>query len=80
MLFMASTRVSESEFDATCKRFIEILRSAPGQELAHGAMLRRMRMETKTFQALVATLEQRADIVIKITATSTKPRISYALL
>lgn len=80
MLFMASTRVAESEFELSCKKCIEILRAAPGQEMPHGALLRRMHMDAKNFQALIGTLEQRADVVTKTTVTSTKPRISYALL
>lgn len=80
MLFMASTRVAESEFELSCKKCIEILRAAPGQEMPHGALLRRMHMDAKTFQALIGTLEQRADVITKTTVTSTKPRISYALL
>jgi len=79
MLFMAQVHVADNPFHAECLKFLQNLREAPGQELAHSALLKRMRMEAKNFLTLVETLEQQGDIVIRTQPTSGRPSRIYRL-
>ena len=65
MLFMAQAHVAENPFHAECLKLLEKLRGAPGGELPHSVLLKRMKTDAKTFQGLVTTLEQRGDIVVR---------------
>ena len=65
MLFMAQSHVAENPFHAECLKFLRKLRSAPGGELSHSVLLKRMKVNAKTFKVLVSTLEQRGDIAIR---------------
>ncbi|MBE0557826.1 MAG: DUF3987 domain-containing protein, partial [Proteobacteria bacterium] len=79
MLFMAQAFVADNPFHAECLKFLEKLREAPGNELAHSVLLKRMKMEAKNFFALVATLEQQGDIVIRTQSTTGRPSRFYQL-
>jgi hypothetical protein len=65
MLFMAQAHVADNPFHAECLKFLEKLRGAPGQALAHSVLLKRMKTDARTFATLVSTLEQRGDIVVR---------------
>ncbi|HPD72852.1 MAG TPA: bifunctional DNA primase/polymerase [Candidatus Krumholzibacteria bacterium] len=65
MLFMAQSHVAENPFQAECLKFLKKLGGAPSGELPHSVLLKRMKVDAKTFQVLVATLEQRGDIITR---------------
>jgi hypothetical protein len=65
MLFMAQAHVAENPFDAECLKLLKKLRGAPGGELPHSVLLKRMKTDASTFRALIATLEQRGDFVAR---------------
>ena len=67
MLFMASAHVAENPFHAECLRAVEKLRGAPGQELPHSVLLKRMKMDAKTFAVLIETLRQQGEIEVVTT-------------
>jgi len=69
MLFMAQSHVADNPFHAECLKFLQKLRNAPGQELPHSLLLKRMKIDAKSFLGLVTTLEQRGDIVIRTQTT-----------
>ncbi len=68
MLFMAAGHVAENPFHAECLKLMKKLREAPGRELSHSVLLKRMKMDSKTFGMLVETLEQQGDIEVVTTA------------
>ncbi len=68
MLFMAAGHVAENPFHAECLKAVEKLRNAPGHELPHSVMLKRMKMDSKSFGMLVETLVQQGDIEVATTA------------
>jgi hypothetical protein len=68
MLFMASSHVADNPFHADCLKLMEKLRDAPGQQLPHSVLLKRMKMDAKTFGTLVETLAQQGDIEVVTTA------------
>ncbi len=68
MLFMAAGHVAENPFHAECLKAVEKLRNAPGNELPHSVLLKRMKMDSKSFTMLVETLEQQGDIEVMTTA------------
>jgi hypothetical protein len=68
MLFMAQSHVAENPFDAECLKLLKKLRGAPGAELPHSVLLKRMKTDANTFRALIATLEQRGDVVVRTEA------------
>jgi len=74
MLFMAAGHVAENPFHAECLKAVEKLRSAPGHELPHSVLLKRMKMDSKSFGMLVETLVQQGDIEVV-----TVPRAGSAL-
>lgn len=80
MLFMAQSHVADNPFHAECLKFLRKLREAPGGELAHSVLLKRMKMDTKNFTLVVSTLEERGDIVIRTQPTATKPGRFYQLV
>ena len=65
MLFMAQAHVAENPFQAECLKLLRKLRAAPGGELSHSVLLKRMKVDAKTFRVLVSTLEQRGDVAIR---------------
>jgi hypothetical protein len=79
MLFMAAGHVADNPFHAACLQAVEKLRSAPGNELPHSVLLKRMKMDAKSFAMLVETLVQQGDIeVVTIPRAGTYLR-SYRL-
>jgi len=68
MLFMAGAHVAENPFDAECLKLLKKLRGAPGLELGHSVLLKRMKTDAKTFHGLVTTLEQRGDVIVRTEA------------
>ncbi len=79
MLFMAQSHVADNPFQAECLRFLQKLRAAPDRVLPHGVLLKRMKMDAKSFSGLVTTLEQRGDIVVQMQATSGRTGRIYRL-
>jgi len=79
MLFMAAGHVAENPFHAECLKAVEKLRNAPGNELPHSVLLKRMKLDTKAFAALVETLEQQGDIEVITTARPGWHMRSYRL-
>jgi len=80
MLFMAEAHVADNPFHAECLKFLRKLRSVPNGELGHSVLLKRMKMDSKSFMDVVSTLEQRGDIVIRTQATATKSGRFYRLV
>jgi hypothetical protein len=80
MLFMAGAHVADNPFHAECLKFLQKLRQAPGRELAHCVLLRRMKTDIKNFLALVTTLEQRGDIEVLTKSSATKSGRYYRLV
>jgi hypothetical protein len=68
MLFMAGAHVADNPFDAECLKLLKKLRAAPGLELGHSVLLKRMKTDAKTFHGLVTTLEQRGDVIVRTEA------------
>ena len=79
MLFMAQAYVADNPFHAECLKFLQKLREAPGRELPHSVLLKRMKIGSRDFLALVDTLEQSGDIVIRKQSTSGRAGRFYRL-
>jgi hypothetical protein len=79
MLFMAQSHVADNPFHAECLKFLQKLRNAPGRELPHSLLLKRTKTDAKSFLALVTTLEQRGDIVIRTQSTPGRSGRFYRL-
>jgi hypothetical protein len=79
MLFMADNHVAENPYHADCLRLIRRLQDTPEHELPHSVLLKRMKMDARSFQELIATLEQQGDLVTTITATNGRPQRAYRL-
>jgi hypothetical protein len=79
MLFMAQAYVADNPFHAECLKFLQKLREAPGGELSHSVLLKRMKIGSRDFLALVDTLEQSGDIVIRKQSTSGRAGRFYRL-
>jgi predicted ArsR family transcriptional regulator len=80
MLFMAHNHVAENPFHAECLKLLRKLREAPDRQLAHSVLLKRMKIDAKTFQELINTLEQQGDIQTTTQSTDGRPQRAYRLL
>ncbi len=79
MLFMAQSHVADNPFHAECLKFLQKLRAAPDRELPHSVLLKRSKIDAKSFSGLVTTLEQRGDIVVQMQSTSGRTGRIYRL-
>lgn len=79
MLFMAHNHVAENPFHAECLKLIRKLREAPGQQLPHSVLLKRMKIDAKAFQELINTLEQQGDVARVMQSTAGRPQRAYQL-
>ena len=80
MLFMAHSHVAENPFHAECLKLLRKLREAPDRQLAHSVLLKRMKIDAKTFQELITTLEEQGDITTVIQPTTGRPQRVYQLV
>jgi hypothetical protein len=80
MLFMAAGHVAENPFHAECLKVVEKLRNAPGNELPHSVLLKRMKMEIKVFSALIDTLCEQGDVEVVTAPTAGRPMRAYRLV
>ena len=82
MLFMAAGHVADNPFHAECLKALDRLRAAPGGVLPHSVLLKRMKMDSKTFTVLVETLAEQGDISIVQSPQSGRggrPTLAYRL-
>ena len=79
MLFMAAMHVADNPFHAECLKVMERLREAPGHEISHQVLLKRMKMKSKDFRDLIETLVQRGDIVADPVRTPGRTGMVYRL-
>jgi hypothetical protein len=56
------------------------LRDAPGHEIAHSVLLKRMKIDAKHFVEITETLAQRGDIEVVTAPRAGTSRRSYRLL
>ena len=61
---MAQTHVSDNPFHALCLKIIKKLFEAPNKTLNHRTLLKRMKMDSKSFNQVMGTLSDRGDIDI----------------
>jgi len=80
MLFMAADHAAETPFDELALRAIRKLREAPGQTLPHSVLLKRMKLDARSFLELMETLAQRGDVVLESLATSGRTAQRYRLV
>ena len=80
MLFMAASHVADNPFHAECLKLLEKLRDAPGKELPHSVLLKRMKMDAKTFGMLIETLAQQGDIEVVMASTPGRNMRAYRLV
>ncbi len=80
MLFMAASHVADNPFHAECLKLLEKLRDTPGNELPHSVLLKRMKMDAKTFTVLIETLVQQGDIEVVTASTPGRNMRAYRLV
>lgn len=80
MLFMAHSHVADNPFHAECLKLLRKLRESPDQTLPHSVLLKRMKLDAKTFQELITTLEQQGDLQVVTTARSGSAHRAYRLV
>jgi hypothetical protein len=79
MLFMAQSHVADNPFHGNCLKFLRKLREAPSRTLPHSVLLRRMKMDARTFRETAATLEQWGSIRVEAKATAGRTGHWYTL-
>jgi hypothetical protein len=80
MLFMAQTRAVETQFQAKCLKLTERLCGAPRRTMAHSVLLKRMKMDARSFKEIVTTLVERGDIKVHSQSTAGRPTCQYELM
>jgi hypothetical protein len=66
MLYMATMHVASSPFEAEALRIVGKIKSAHTGEVTHSALLKFARMPSREFDAMIATLIERGDIMMSI--------------
>jgi hypothetical protein len=61
-LYMVGGHVADTPFAAECLKLLGKLREAPGHVLEHSVLLKRMKMDARSFNELIGTLADRGDI------------------
>jgi hypothetical protein len=79
MLFMAANHAAETPFDELALRAIRKIREAPGGALPHSVLLKRMKMDSRSFHDLVDTLVQRGDVLVDSESTAGRSALIYRL-
>jgi hypothetical protein len=79
LLFMAQNHVADNPFHAECLKLIRKLQEAPGGQLPHSVLLKRMKIDARIFQDLINTLEQQGDIATVMQNTVGRPQRAYRL-
>ena len=79
MLFMAQAHVADNPFHADCLKLMQKLRDAPDETLAHSVLLKRMKIDARTFNEIVGTLEQRGDLEVVTVPRAGTAKRSYRL-
>jgi hypothetical protein len=80
MLFMAHSHVADNPFHAECLKLLRKLREAPDQTLPHSVLLKRMKIDTKSFTALIDTLCQQGEVQVVTAARAGWPVRAYRLV
>jgi len=80
MLFMAYSHVADNPFHAECLKLIAKLRKAPDQRMPHHLLLKRMKIDAKSFREIIDTLRQRGDIAMTPVTTPGRTGLVYELL
>ncbi len=79
MLFMAANHAAETPFDQLALRAMRKLREAPDRSLSHSVLLKRMKMDSRSFHDLIDTLVQRGDVLAESAATAGRSALIYRL-
>jgi len=79
MLFMAANHAAETPFDELALRAMRKIREAPDGSLAHSVLLKRMKMDSRSFHDLIDTLVQRGDVLAETAATAGRSALIYRL-
>jgi hypothetical protein len=79
MLFMAANHAAETPFDELSLRAMRKLREAPERSLPHSVLLKRMKMDSRSFHDLIDTLVQRGDVMAESAATTGRAALIYRL-
>jgi hypothetical protein len=79
MLFMAANHAAETPFDELALRVIRKIREAPDGSLPHSVLLKRMKMDSRSFHDLIDTLVQRGDVRAESASTSGRAALIYRL-
>jgi hypothetical protein len=80
MLFMATGHAAENPFDEQALRLIRKLRESKDGALPHSTLLKRMKLDAKTFRQLVDTLIERGDLAIEVAKTAGRDATAYRLV
>ena len=80
MLYMAANHVAENPFHAECLKVTQKLREAPGGEMSHQVLLKRMKVDAKTFRDLIETLMQRGEVAAVPIQTAGRTGVAYRLI
>jgi len=79
MLFMAANHAAETPFDELALRAMRKIREAPEGSLPHSVLLKRMKMDSRSFHDLIDTLVQRGDVLAESAATAGRSALIYRL-
>ncbi len=80
MLFMAQAHVADNPFHADCLKIVKKLTEAKDGMLSHSVLLKRMKMDSQSFQKIIGTMAQRGDITSQVQSTTGRKGLFYKLV
>ena len=79
-LHMVGGHVADTPFDAECLKLLRKLREAPERCLPHSVLLKRMKMDAKSFLDLIRTLEERGEVSAQVVPSAGRHGRVYRLV
>lgn len=80
MLALVQLYVADNDFHASCLKLKQKLREAKGWTLPHSVLLKRMKIDTKSFQSIIDTLVSQDDLEVLSSPTKTNKCTFYHLV
>jgi hypothetical protein len=79
MLYMAELHVAENPHDAQCLKIIQIISAKPDKKIGHSELLKRMKIDAKSFISIISTMIERGDLVRNEIPHDSRTKGIYAL-
>ena len=79
MIYLTEIHVADNPFHAECLKIKRRLKQARNMTISHSVLLKRMKIDSRSFQTIIDTLIEQGDVERLATPTKGRTRIEYQL-